>query len=112
MVEFYNINPENLIQLKYPEFTFQTYFTGKNATNFNGEKVMTIMDDLKMVWIFVLVVLVLTVVAIVLYAIKSMREIIRTQVKQALEEFFFSGMILSINIAFVKQWVAVNHQIS
>ena len=110
LTEFYNINPEKLIQIKDPEFTFVKFFTGEEATDEQGFKRVSMVDDLKMVAICVPVVLIMMVLAIVLYAFKSMRERVSKMVKEAFYDFFFSGMILSINIAFLKLWVAINHQ--
>lgn len=109
-IEFEHINPERLIQMKHPDFTFATFFSGSNKT-VSEEEPASIVEDLKIYAIFLFVLLVLIALAILLYTIKSCRRFIKFKSLNMMNAFFFSGMILSINITFMKYWVSINHQI-
>ena len=110
-VEFENINPEKLYQHFDPDFSIKSLFG--NITGSIGEQSdqVTLYDDFEIFFILGAILLAVMLLMSILYVlIPGFREDIAKHFNDFIKGFFWNGAIQSLQITFLKNCIAVRHQ--
>ena len=113
-IEFKILNPEGLIQIKYPKFTFKRLIDASKASAliiYSADEDKSMFNEL-FIFIFfacvALVILILALVTALCFYRTRITPLIMEKLKATKDKFFFNGAIRSYQISFIKLGIAAS----
>ena len=113
LIEFQALNPQKIIQMFDPEFSFKNWMAGVKVRIMSKDQEVSVANDL-IVFIFIAVVLLMAALvgmALRLVGNQKIKTMIDSQRASLVQKMVWNGMIGSLKLSFFKNCIAIGNQL-